>query len=75
MEPQQVSPPIKLTFTPCGHVTRSGSEKSGKWPTGRPRPVLKELRLGSEGPLLQRGLTGRKGNNHKQTGVRECPFH
>lgn len=75
MEPQQVSPPIKLTFTPCGYVTQSGSEKSNKRPAGRPRPILKELGLGNEGLLLLRSLTGRKGNNHKQIGVRGCPFH
>ena len=34
---------------------------------------MKELGLGNEGLLLLRSLTGRKGNNHKQIGVRGCP--
>lgn len=74
MEPQQVYPPMALTFTPCGHVTQLDTEKFSKGPAGRPRPVLKELRLGSEGLLSLRVLTNRKANQHKKIGVRGYPF-
>lgn len=65
---------MALTFIPCGHVTQLVSEKSSKKLAGRPRPVLKELGLGSEGPLFLRILTCRKANHQKQIGMRGYLF-
>lgn len=73
MEPQQVCPPMALTFTPRGHLAQLGSEKSSKGPAGRPRPVLKKLGLDSEGSLSLRVLDGRKANHYKQIGVKGIP--
>ena len=68
-----MSPPIKLTFTPCGYVTQSGSEKSNKRPV-QPRPILKELGLDNEGLLLLRGLTGQEGKQSQADWGKRMPL-